>query len=52
VTWTNITGNASAQTTTLSFTATVSENNDKFRAVFTNPLGSATTSFGTLHVDN
>jgi hypothetical protein len=52
VTWKKITGNASAQTTTLSFTAKIGQNGDLFRAVFTNLEGSATTAFATLSVDD
>jgi len=46
-TWSNITG---ATTTTLTFTATASQNGYKYRAVFTNSAGSATTSAATLTV--
>jgi hypothetical protein len=52
ITWTDITGNASAQTTTLSFTATLSDKGHKYRAVFTNPFGTAITSYATLSVDD
>jgi hypothetical protein len=51
-TFTYISGNASAQTTTLSFYANVSENGYLYRAVFTNSIGKATTSFATLYVDD
>jgi hypothetical protein len=44
-TWANVTGGTS---TTLSFTATVSENGWEYRAVFQNPGGSATTKVVTL----
>jgi hypothetical protein len=49
-TWSNITGNSSATTTTLTFIATASESGYKYRAVFTNEAGSATTSAATLTV--
>jgi hypothetical protein len=52
VTWKNITGNATAQTTTLSFTASLKQNGYKYRAVFTNPEGSTATLFATLYVDD
>jgi hypothetical protein len=51
-TWHDVTGNASAQTTTLSFTAKLSQKGNRFRAVFTNAEGSATTLFATLSVDD
>jgi hypothetical protein len=50
-TWSNITGNSSATTTTLTFTATASDNGYQYRAVFTNSVGSATTSAATLTVN-
>jgi hypothetical protein len=50
-TFTNITGNASATTTTLSFYASASQNGYKYRAVFTNSAGSAITLFATLTVE-
>lgn len=46
-TFTNISG---ATATTLSFTAAQTDNGSKYRAVFTNSLGSATTSAATLNV--
>ena len=51
LTWTNITGNASATTTTLSFYASSSQNGYKYRAVFTNSAGIATTLVATLTVE-
>jgi autotransporter passenger strand-loop-strand repeat protein len=45
----NITG---ATSTTLSFTATASQNGNQYRAVFTNSAGSATTSVATLTVNS
>jgi hypothetical protein len=50
-TWTNITGNASATTTTLTFYASLSQNGYKYRAVFTNSAGVATTLVATLTVE-
>ena len=47
-TFTNITG---ATSTTLSFTAAAAENGNQYRAVFTNSVGSATTTAATLTVD-
>jgi hypothetical protein len=44
-TWKNITG---ATTTSLSFVVSASENGYEYRAVFTNALGSATTTAATL----
>jgi hypothetical protein len=52
VTFTNITGNTSALTTTLIFAVYSTENGYKYRAVFTNALGTATTSTATLTVDS
>src|SRR5438309_6566825 len=46
-TFTNIAG---ATATTLSFTAQVSNNGNQYRAVFTNTVGSATTTAATLTV--
>jgi peptidase A4-like protein len=46
-TWVDIAG---ATSTTYSFTATVSENGDKYRAVFTNSAGTATTIAASLAV--
>jgi hypothetical protein len=46
-TWTNVTG---ATSTTYSFTAATSQNGNQYRAVFTNSLGSLTTSAATLTV--
>jgi plastocyanin len=51
-TFTNITGNASATTTTLSFYVSASQNGYKYRAVFTNSAGSAITLFATLTVES
>jgi hypothetical protein len=45
--WANATG---ANSTSYDFTATSGENNDEYRAVFTNPLGSAYTTAATLTV--
>ncbi len=47
-TFTNIDG---ATSTTLSFTSVATENGDKYQAVFTNSVGTATTSAATLTVD-
>ena len=47
----NITGNASATTTTLTFYASLSQNGYKYRAVFTNSAGTASTLFATLTVE-
>jgi hypothetical protein len=49
-TFTNITGNTSALTTTLVFQTNAGQNGDKYRAVFTNPLGTVTTTAATLTV--
>ncbi len=46
-TFTNVSG---ATSPTLNFTTTAAENGDKFRAVFTNPQGTATTAVVTLTV--
>jgi hypothetical protein len=51
VTFSNITGNASAPSTTLIFYTQVSENGYKYRAVFTNSAGTATSSAATLTVE-
>jgi hypothetical protein len=51
-TWANITGNTSAQTATLTFITNLGQNGYKYRAVFTNPLGTATTTVATLTVEN
>ncbi len=48
-TFTDISG---ATSTTYSFTPTVADSGDEYRAVFTNSLGSATTSAATLTVDS
>jgi hypothetical protein len=50
-TFTNITGNTSALTTTLIFVVNSNQNGYKYRAVFTNSLGTATTTAATLTVD-
>jgi hypothetical protein len=50
-TWTNVTGTASATTTTLTFYASLSQNGYKYRAVFTNSAGIATTLAATLTVE-
>ncbi len=42
---------AGATSTTLTFNADASQNKDQFRAVFTNPVGSATTHAATLTVN-
>jgi N-acetylneuraminic acid mutarotase len=47
-TFTNITG---ATSTTYRFTATAAQNGDEYRAVFTNTLGTTTTTAATLTVD-
>ncbi len=46
-TWINITG---ATSTTLTFTANIGENGNKYRAVFTNIVGTATATAATLTV--
>jgi hypothetical protein len=51
-TFTNVTGNTSAKSTTFSFYASLSQNGYKYRAVFTNSAGSATTSIATLTVES
>jgi hypothetical protein len=51
-TWTDITGNTSAQTTTLIFVTNLNENGYMYRAVFTNPYGTATTTAATLTVQS
>src|SRR5207248_2620483 len=48
VTFSNISG---ATSTTLSFTTTLSQSGNKYRAVFTNSAGSATTTAATLTVN-
>jgi hypothetical protein len=53
VTWTNVTSNASAQTTTLTLLSTsTGMNGYKYRAVFTNRVGTATTTAATLTVES
>ena len=47
-TFSNISG---ATSTTLSFTATAAQNGDEYQAVFSNSVGTATTSAATLTVD-
>ncbi len=47
-TFSDITG---ATSTTLSFTVSLADNGDEYQAIFTNSLGSATTSAATLTVD-
>jgi hypothetical protein len=52
-TWTNVTGNTSALTNTLVILITnLSENGYKYRAVFTNSAGTATTTAATLRVQS
>jgi hypothetical protein len=51
-TWTDITGNTSATTTTLIIGTDLSENGYMYRAVFTNPYGTATTTAATLTVES
>jgi Immunoglobulin I-set domain len=51
-TWTNITGNASATTTTLTFLASTTQNGYHYRAVFTNRVGVATTTDAVLKVES
>jgi hypothetical protein len=51
VTFHNITDNASATTTTLTFYASTSQNHYTYRAVFTNSVGTVITSIGTLTVE-
>jgi hypothetical protein len=50
VTWSNITDNSTATSTSLVFSTYLSENGYKFRAVFTNSAGTATTTAATLTV--
>jgi hypothetical protein len=50
-TFTNITGNTSAQTTTLSFITSAGNNGSEYRAVFTNSAGTTTTTAGILTVE-
>jgi hypothetical protein len=50
-TFTNITGNTSAQTTTLTFVSNAGQNGYKYRAVFTNSVGMVTTTVATLTVE-
>ena len=50
-TFTNITGNTSAQTTTLVFTTYAGQTGTKYRAVFTNSAGVTMTSIATLTVE-
>ena len=47
----DITDNASATTTTLSFTAAQSQSGNEYRAVFTNTVGTSTTTAATLTVN-
>jgi hypothetical protein len=51
-TWTNITGNASATTTSLTFYASTTQNGYHYRAVFTNRVGVATTTDAVLTVES
>jgi hypothetical protein len=51
-TFTDITGNASATTTELIFYVTASEYHYEYRAVFTNSVGTATTTFASLTVES
>jgi hypothetical protein len=52
LTWNNITGNTSAQTTTLILlTTNTNMNGYQYRAVFTNSVGTATSSAATLTVE-
>jgi hypothetical protein len=52
VTWANITGNSSAQTDALTvYVSDTSMNGYKYRAVFTNRVGTATTTAATLTVE-
>jgi hypothetical protein len=50
-TFANITGNASATTTTLTFYTNVTQNHYQYRAVFTNRVGVAITSIAILTVE-
>jgi hypothetical protein len=52
LTFTNVTGNTSAQTTTFSSFTSAGQNGYKYRAVFTNSAGTATTSVATLTVES
>jgi hypothetical protein len=51
-TFTNITGNLSAESTTLSFYVYATENGYEYRAVFTNSAGTTATSAATLTVES
>jgi hypothetical protein len=51
ITFHNVTGTVTATTTTLTFYASLSENGFKYRAVFTNSAGIATTLVATLTVE-
>jgi hypothetical protein len=51
LTFHNVTGTVTATTTTLTFYASLSQNGYKYRAVFTNSAGIATTLFATLTVE-
>jgi len=51
-TWTNVTGNASATTDTLTFYTTSGENGYLYRAVFTNSAGTATSKAAKLTVSD
>jgi hypothetical protein len=51
VTFTNITGNTSALTTTLIFVMNANQNGYKYRAVLTSSLGTTIATVATLMVD-
>jgi hypothetical protein len=51
-TFTDITGNPSAKTTTLVFITSTTDNGYQFRAVFTNSVGNAISSVATLRVES
>jgi hypothetical protein len=51
LTFTNVTSNTSAKTTSLSFYTNAGQNGYKYRAVFTNSAGTTTTSVATLTVE-
>ena len=50
-TWANVTSNASATTTTLTFYASLGQNGYRYRAVFTNSVGTAITTAAKLTVE-
>ena len=51
-TWADVTSNASAQTTSLVFTTYTGQGGYEYRAVFTNPYGTAISAVATLSLDS